>query len=270
MKYPEANKIVDLDQYPVHEPSGSAYAELVTRLRAQLHQNQICTLPGFLREETRGVELKNAIGKMPEGNRAHSFRNIYLERSGDDSLPKDHPRNILSEASYTMLGAHLLDESSSLKKLYYWDNFRKFVEDVTESGELFPSADPYQPVNVLCHKPGDKSAWHFDSDNSFTMTLMLQAPEKGGVFEIAPDIRTETDPRLNEVRDLVLGNREMVQQHSRDERELVIFRGCNSAHRVTEIEGSVTRMMCVMVYEDRPGVIGDPVVNETVYGVKPI
>jgi hypothetical protein len=26
--------------------------------------------------------------------------------------------------------------------------------------------------------------------------------------------------------------------------------------------------MCVMVYETEPGVVGDPVVNETVYGIE--
>lgn len=48
----------------------------------------------------------------------------------------------------------------------------------------------------------------------------------------------------------------------------IFARGCNSAHRVTPIIGNRRRLMCVMVYETGPGVIGDPVVNETVYGIK--
>ena len=47
----------------------------------------------------------------------------------------------------------------------------------------------------------------------------------------------------------------------------MMFRGCHSAHRVTPVRGNRIRMMGVMVYEAAPGVVGDPVVNATVYGV---
>lgn len=40
---------------------------------------------------------------------------------------------------------------------------------------------------------------------------------------------------------------------------LCIFRSCNSPHRTMRIMG-------VFVYEREPGVLGDPEVNETIYG----
>ena len=49
---------------------------------------------------------------------------------------------------------------------------------------------------------------------------------------------------------------------------LVIFRGCTSVHRVTEVRGETERLMAVMVYEDRPGITGDAEVNRTVYGAR--
>jgi predicted 2-oxoglutarate/Fe(II)-dependent dioxygenase YbiX len=99
------------------------------------------------------------------------------------------------------------------------------------------------------------------------MTLMLQAPESGGHFEMAPNTRSENDPNYTGVAKLLMGDESKVVQVSRTEGELVIFRGCNSAHRVTPIVGNRLRLMCIMVYENEPGVIGDPVVNKTVYGV---
>ena len=66
---------------------------------------------------------------------------------------------------------------------------------------------------------------------------------------------------------VLLGDRSKVVSLERREGALVIFRGCHSAHRVTPVAGTRLRQMCVMVYELEPGVIGDPVVNETVYGV---
>ena len=168
-----------------------------------------------------------------------------------------------------MMGAHLLEQDSPLKDLYYWPPMQQFVADIVGEPKLYPSDDPYQPVNVLCQGNGDRSAWHFDSHNAFTMTLMLQAPESGGYFEMAPNTRSDSEPNYSGVTQLLLGEEKKVVKVSRAEGELVIFRGCNSAHRVTPIEGNRLRLMCVMVYETEPGVIGDPVVNETVYGIKP-
>jgi predicted 2-oxoglutarate/Fe(II)-dependent dioxygenase YbiX len=97
---------------------------------------------------------------------------------------------------------------------------------------------------------------------------MLQAPESGGCFEIAPNTRSNEDPNYASVASLLRGDREGVEQVTRSEGELVIFRGCHSAHRVTPVAGRRRRLMCVMIYENSAGLVGDPVVNETVYGIK--
>ena len=59
----------------------------------------------------------------------------------------------------------------------------------------------------------------------------------------------------------------LVSSLTREEGALMMFRGCHSAHRITPVRGSRIRMMGDLVYENAPGVIGDPVVNATVYGV---
>ena len=76
------------------------------------------------------------------------------------------------------------------------------------------------------------------------------------------------DPNHAELSKLLKGDHSTVKRFEREDGALMMFRGCHSAHRVTEVEGDTPRLMCVMVYEDKPGVVGDPVVNETVYGVK--
>jgi hypothetical protein len=204
-----------------------------------------------------------------QANWASSQRNVYLNRTPSPDLPDDHPENIFAGASYRMIGAHLLPDDLAIKGLYYWPPMQRFIADIVGITELYPSADPYQPVNVICFGEGDQSAWHFDSDNAFTITLMLQSPESGGQFEIAPNTRTDSDPNTEELSRVLLGERSNVVSLERQEGALVIFRGCQSAHRVTPVEGSRLRLMCVMVYELEPGIVGDPVVNETVYGVKP-
>lgn len=98
------------------------------------------------------------------------------------------------------------------------------------------------------------------------MTLMLQSARAGGEFEISPNTRTSDDPKIEDVVRVLSGDRSSVRVVPREPGALVIFRGCDSLHRVTPVVGDRQRMMSVFVYEDRPGVIGDPGVNETVYG----
>lgn len=264
----DLGKTIDLLRYPLDRPDSSEYHSLVAGKRNELNENQFCTMPGFLLEARRREIVAAVESRQQHTHRADSERNVYLERTKSDSLPDDHPKNIFARGSYNMMGAHLLDDDSPLKDLYYWPPMQQFIADIVGESRLYPSADPYQPVNVLCQSDGDRSAWHFDSHNAFTMTLMLQAPESGGHFEMAANIRSDTDPNYAGVAQLLRGDESHVVRVPRDEGELVIFRGCNSAHRVTPTRGNRLRLMCVMVYETEAGVIGDPVVNETVYGVK--
>ena len=259
---------INLARYPLDKADSDAYRLLVSTKRCELDSRQYCTMPGFLLDQQRREIVAAVESQQQNTHRADSQRNVYLERTRSPSLAENHPKNIFARGCYNMMGAHLLQEDSPLKGLYYWQPMQQFIADIVGEQKLFPSADPCQPVNVLCQGAGDRSAWHFDSSNAFTMTLMLQAPQAGGEFELAPNTRSDVDPNYDEVAKLLLGDESKVIRVSRAEGELVIFRGCNSAHRVTQVEGDRLRLMCVMVYESEPGVIGDPVVNETVYGIK--
>jgi hypothetical protein len=263
----DINKIIDLSQYPLDRVDSDDYRSLVSGKREELNEQQYCTMPGFLLDAERRKIVASVESRQEHTNRADSDRNVYLERTHSTSLPDDHPKNLFARGCYNMMGAHLLDDESPLKHLYYWQPMQQFVADIVGSPKLYPSDDPYQPVNVLCQGNDDRSGWHFDSSNAFTMTLMLQAPESGGHFEMAPNTRSDNDPNYAGVAKLLLGDESQVVRVSRAEGELVICRGCNSAHRVTPIAGNRLRLMCVMVYETEPGVIGDPIVNKTVYGV---
>jgi DNA-binding response OmpR family regulator len=77
---------------------------------------------------------------------------------------------------------------------------------------------------------------------------VLQAKEDGAVDFIAkPCDIAEIRVRLN--RQIIAGGG-----------------GAGGHHRVTPVEGDRLRIMGTFFYENQPGVIGDPIVNETVYG----
>ncbi|HSF95206.1 MAG TPA: hypothetical protein VLA52_09290 [Thermohalobaculum sp.] len=257
---------IDFSRYPL-DRGGAALERVISDCRTQLESNQYCSLPGFLLPEAVREAAREAKALHGRANPANSRRNCYLQRQGDPGLPADHPRNILLQARYRMIAADLLPGQSHLKSLYYWEPFQEMVAKIVGSPKLYPNEDRLQPVNVICYGEGDQSAWHYDSTNAFTMTLMLHAASEGGVFELAPNTRhgpgADDIPYMTEV---LQGGRGRVRTVSRAEGELTIFRGCNSLHRVSPVIGDRARLMAVFVYEDEPGITGDPEVNLTVYG----
>jgi len=259
-------EVINLDIYPLEDPAGAAFRDLTDRARAELDARQYVVLPDFIRPAARRAAIAQIEAVLPNANHNASTRNCYLQRRKDPSLPEDHPRNVLFDASTWMLAADRLPADNPLKTLYYWENMMDFVGRIVGTEKLYANEDPMQPVNALCYKNGDQSAWHFDSVNAFTMTLMLQAPESGGRFEIIPNTRTDDDECIDRVGRAVRGDHTGLVEVAREEGALCIFRGCNSLHRVSPVEGDRMRIMGVFVYEKEPGVIGDPEVNETVYG----
>ncbi len=262
----EMGEIVDLDRYPIADGSTPACRHLVEAIRADLAADQFCVLPDFIHEHVRKNLVQEIEGMQERAYPNRSRRNCYLQRDKEPALPGGHPRNIFFEASYRMIANDLFAESSPLKRLYHWQPMIEFVAQVVGNDKLYVSEDPFQPVNCICYGDGDRSAWHFDSWNEFTMTLMLQSSPGGGEFEIVPNIRTREDPNTDRLCAVLQGDRSRVVTVPRDHRALVIFRGARSLHRVTPVSGEVKRLMAVFVYEKEPGILGDPKVNATVYG----
>lgn len=257
---------IDFARYPL-DRGGPALDRIIAEARAALDRDQFCSLPGFLRADAVAEAASEAASLRERANPAESLRNCYLQRRGDPSLPQDHPRNLMQRARYRMIAADLLPGTSHLKTLYFWEPFQRMVVAIVGEAKLYPNEDRLQPVNVICYGPGDRSAWHYDSTNAFTMTLMLQGAEKGGVFELAPNTRASAeDEDIPYMTDVLTGRSDRVRVVSRTAGELTIFRGCKALHRVSPVEGDRTRLMAVFVYETEPGVRGDPEVNLTVYG----
>lgn len=261
-----AEAVVNTEAYPIIDTGSAAFTALTEQLREELDAKQYVVLPDFIRPAARAEAVRQIKDVLHLANHNCSDRNCYLQRAPDPALPEGHPRNVFLSASTWMLAADLLPPDSPLKALYYWDSMKAMVARIVGVDRLYDNEDPLQPVNALCYRGGDRSAWHFDSTNAFTMTLMLQAPVGGGSFEMIPNIRSDDDQNYHRVKAAVLGDRTGAVEVGREEGALCVFRGCNSLHRVSPVEGDRMRIMGVFVYENERGVTGDPEVNATVYG----
>ena len=64
----------------------------------------------------------------------------------------------------------------------------------------------------------------------------------------------------------VLDRKVPIETLAMDPGDLVFFRGRNSMHRVTPVEGSVTRMLVVLAYNTEPGISLSESARMTFYG----
>ena len=84
--------------------------------------------------------------------------------------------------------------------------------------------------------------------------MLLQAPRAGGAFQYRSALRTGSDPNHEGVGRLLAGEDENVRTLALAPGTLNVFRGKNTAHRVSAVEGSRARIVAVFSYYESPGV----------------
>ncbi len=114
--------------------------------------------------------------------------------------------------------------------------------------------DALARANVMAYRDGETLNWHFDR-SEFTTTLLLQAPEEGGDFVYRTDLRSDGDPNYEGVAKLLRGEDPDVQTLKLSAGTLNVFRGKNTAHKVSTVKGKRERLIAVFSYFDRPGVV---------------
>jgi len=244
--------IVDLDRYPLNQPHTAAWSTLVDECRAKLAAEGLFNLPGFLHDNTISTLVNELKPILKSKSFTHARRhNIYFKKS-IDGLDASHPALRESETSNRTICADQMDQATVIK-LYEWAPFAMFLAAVMEKPELFTMDDPLARVNVMSYSDGQALNWHFDR-SEFTTTLLLQASSKGGEFEYDKDLKSETDPNYDGVADLLEGRRTPTRM-SLKPGTLNIFKGKNTAHRVTPVRGKQDRIIAVFSYYEQPGVL---------------
>ena len=76
----------------------------------------------------------------------------------------------------------------------------------------------------------------------------------GGEFEYRTDLRSDTDPNYDGVARLLLGADPKARKLDLSPGTLNVFRGRNTAHRVTATRGPRERIIAVLSYFEKPGV----------------
>lgn len=221
--------------------------------RAQIDATGALVLRSFFRREAIERVVRESAHREPEAFYALSTHNVYLTPSKHD-LGLDHPFNLQVTSSKGLIADDQIPADSPLREIYSDPTFRMFLCRVLGIDEIHPYADALSSINIHFASEGMELGWHFDN-SSFAVTMLLQAPESGGVFEYVPNVRdADVGDMAYERVGAVLAGDEPVKTLHFDPGDLVLFRGRNAMHRVTPTEGSTTRMLVVFAFNDEPGV----------------
>ena len=257
--------IVNLNKYPIQDLNSAKLKNIIQKCKHDLDRFSCATIPNFILPNSlkiMNLELENLIDKVFMSNKSI---NPYLNSKDDISLPQDHPKRIFMERDNGYLNSDLFEKNSEMKFLYEQEELLKFVSACVGISPIYRWADP-----LACHaynimKSDGILPWHFDSCE-FTLSIMLQKPERGGVFEYCPNIRQPGNENFEEVKKVLEGNRKRVRQLKLEPGDLQIFKGRFTLHRVTKIEGNRSRYLAIPAYVLDPWRVNTPEHSKAIYG----
>jgi len=260
----DLNEIINLTKYPINDTGSIKYRELTNYTRKQLNEDGCCVLSNFIRPDSiqkMKDEVDRNLSKIYFTNDKH---NPYFTKD-DKTLHEEHPKRIFTVRQSGYLNSDDLEENSDLNKFYDLEEMLKFVSDSLEVFPLYKWADPLgkNPYSIM--HTDHYFPWHFDG-NEFTLSVLIQKAEIGGLFEYASDIRSKDNENFEEVAKVLKGNRKKIKSLDLKPGDLQIFKGRFSMHRVTKIEGKTSRYIALPCYVKDPLKINKPEHSKQVYG----
>jgi len=258
------NEIINLEKYPINDIGSLKYKELTNYTRKQLDEDGCCVLSDFIKPDSikkMKDEVDKNLGKIYFTSDKH---NPYFTKD-DKTLYEEHPKRIFTVRQSGYLNSDDLEKDSDLNKFYDLEEMLKFVSDSLEAFPLYTWADPLgkNPYSVM--HTDHYFPWHFDG-NEFTLSVLIQKAEKGGFFEYVPDLRSKHNENFDEVTKVLKGDRTRVKSLDLKPGDLQIFKGRFSMHRVTKIEGKISRYIALPCYVKDSLKINKPEHSKQVYG----
>jgi len=243
----DISKWVNLKSYPLNSNN------FADKCRQKLSETGVLLLPQFLLPEALNQTIREAQTRAHLAYFTKKTHNVYLSEP-DTSLPETHVFNRQVKSSKGCITTDQIQSESGLHVIYNNSIFKKFIAHVVQENAIYPYADPLSGINIHYASEGEELGWHFDN-SSFAITLLLQAPKEGGIFQYVGNLRNTNSDEMN-FKDVeaVLNDKAPVKTLNMKEGTLVLFRGLNSLHRVTPTIGNQTRILVVLAYNNKAGV----------------
>ena len=250
--------LIDLDRYPLDNLSSQDGCQLIETIRVSLNKNGSCSLAGFVREAVikqmaAEAETLQQLAYAGPTEVSPYFFNYDLGKGAE--IAEDHPLRRKGKRNLSQVATDLIPENHLLSRLYYSPVIADLLSQVLQQ-PVYRNQDKYQSLNISMMNSGGCQQWHFDSGRMVT-TLLLQAPEAGGVFEYVPELRSDENENFDEVRKVLDGDLSRARQIKLEAGTFSLFRGHYSMHHVTEVQGNKTRIQAILGFSTTPDLHGN-------------
>ena len=263
MKNKSLSYFINLDKFPIDKPKSSRYQYIIKEAQEALDFDGCYVLPSIVNKEAINDMRQEAEKIESLAHYTSNKVNVYFSKD-DPTYPKDHPRRFFMNRSNGFVSGDKFPKHSIIKELYYSEELKNFIADCL-GVTMYHYADPLASLTMNVNKPGDRFSWHYDT-NEFTVTMLVQDCDEGGVFQYVPNIRNKEDECYDEVLKLLKGDMSRIKEIKLNEGDLQLFKGRYALHRATRAEGNTTRNLVVYTYTEKENVIGSSYRSEELYG----
>jgi len=258
-----AENIINKEKYPLHQAGTDAWITLTENCKASFQQTGAVILKSFVQQAILDKMIAETDNTIHKSHFCKDNHNVFFE-DDDGTLPADHPLRMRDDTSLNSIPHDMMNSQDALNLLYTWEPLISFLSEVL-GYKLFRMADPMAALTVNCMGEGQNHGWHYD-ESQVTITLLIQKPNMGGLFQSVPDLRKKDTDDYSRLGAVLKGSNSGVVTLDVEPGDLLIFAGFYSLHRVTPIQGDTTRYVGTLCYKDKPNVMNSPEVQKLFYG----
>ena len=242
------NKIVNLDLHPINTST-----DYLIACKNKLKNNSALQLDNFLLQKSL-KKIQNEANLLHSKAYYCSQNHTVLLNKKDNNLDIKDPCNIEVQSDKGCVPHDLIPFKSDLSKLYNSIDFIQFLETVLGINKIYPYKDTLSSINYNYYEKEQQLGWHFDNA-SFAITLMIQSPDSGGVFQYINKGRDFEKNFINKklIRS-ILNDTYSVKELSVRPGTLILFYGRNYLHRVTPVTSEKCRILVTLNYNLEEGV----------------
>jgi hypothetical protein len=257
--------VVDTGAYPLTEPDTDPWKAVVARIQEDLDGDGCSVLANFVRPSLFDELRSQGAAAAPHAHYTVEAVNVY-NIDVDTPLPDGHPGRVSMQRGNAFVARDQIEPGAIISQLYSNGLFRHFLAACFGLPGLYELADPLSALVLNVIRPGLEHPWHFDT-NEFTVSMLTQQPEDGGVFEFCPNIRSAADEHLDDVAAVLAGEADhLIHRLTLRPGDLQLFKGRFALHRVSQVRGSTDRHTAIFAYTERPGVIGSVARTKQLFG----
>jgi hypothetical protein len=236
------NQIVNFALHPIH--TSNQYLKVC---KERLKHNSVLQLDNFLSSESLKNIQNEAIYLHSKAFYCSQDHTVLLAKKNNE-IDIDDPCNIEVKSDKGCVPHDLIPHNSDLQKLYNSKDFIRFIESVLGLNKIYPYKDSLSSINYNYYEKKQQLGWHFDNA-SFAITLMIQSPDSGGVFQYINKGRDFDNNFIDKkLIKSVLNNNYPVNNLSVQSGSLILFYGRNYLHRVTPVTSVKSRILVTLNY----------------------